>query len=395
MRIVRTAVVGLAALTFACAQPQRGPVQVAAAATPQQAVKAPATALPNRDDSLKFAVLGDFGDGSSGQLQLAAEMARVHQRFPFELVITVGDNIYGSQRPQDFVRKFEAPYKPLTDAGVKFYASLGNHDSREQRYYKLFNMDGKLYYSFKPDKQNVRFFALESTYLEPEQVAWVAKELEASREDWKIPYFHHPPYSSGGRHGSHMRHREVLEPLFVKFNVSVVFNGHDHIYERIKPQQGIVYFVTGSGGKLRTRRSRRQHRAHRGVQHDRAGVRHLRDQRRRALFQRHFAERPGDRLRGHHAAQIGFARGSGAYVRGSGAYVRGSGALRSRFWGFVCGSGASFEVLVLTFEVPGASFEVLGSYVRGSGGFAPGSGSYARGSWSFDRRSTLVLSSEF
>ena len=42
-------------------------------------------------------------------MQLAAEMARVHQRFPFELVITVGDNIYGSERPQDFVRKFEAP----------------------------------------------------------------------------------------------------------------------------------------------------------------------------------------------------------------------------------------------------------------------------------------------
>jgi hypothetical protein len=43
----------------------------------------------------------------------------------------------------------------------------------------------------------------------------------------------------------------VLEPLFVKHNVSVVFNGHDHIYERVKPQQGIVYFVAGSGGKLR------------------------------------------------------------------------------------------------------------------------------------------------
>ena len=58
----------------------------------------------------------------------------------------VGDNIYGSERPQDFVKKFEPPYKPLLDAGVKFYASLGNHDAREQRFYKLFNMDGKLYY---------------------------------------------------------------------------------------------------------------------------------------------------------------------------------------------------------------------------------------------------------
>ena len=226
-------------------------MQVDAAQTSQQAQQVAVTPLPNRPDSLKFAVLGDFGDGSDEQYALAAEMARVRQRFPYEFVITVGDNIYGSERPQDFVRKFEVPYKPLLDTGVKFYASLGNHDSREQRYYELFNMDGRTYYSFRPDKQNVKFFALESDYLEPEQVDWLQKELEGSREDWKIPFFHHPPYSSGGRHGSHVRHREVLEPLFVQHNVSVVFNGHDHIYERTKPQQGIVYFVAGSGGKLR------------------------------------------------------------------------------------------------------------------------------------------------
>jgi len=239
------------ASAIGCAQQQRGPVQVDAAETPLQAVQQPPTALPNRPDSLKFAVLGDFGDGSDEQYDLAAEMARVHQRFPYSFVITVGDNLYGSERPQDFRRKFEVPYKPLIDAGVEFYASLGNHDSREQRYYKLFNMDGKLYYSFKADGADVKFIALESTYLEPEQIDWLQKELEGSREAWKIPFFHHPPYSSGGRHGSHLRHRDVLEPLFVKHNVSVVFTGHDHIYERVKPQQGIVYFVAGSGGKLR------------------------------------------------------------------------------------------------------------------------------------------------
>ena len=210
-----------------------------------------ALTLPNKADSLKFAVLGDFGTGSTEQYELAVQMKRVHDAFPYELVTLVGDNLYGSERPQDFKKKFEDPYKPLLDAGVKFYASLGNHDAREQRYYKLFNMDGKLYYSFKPSKQSVRFFALESTYLDPEQVAWVEKELKDSNSDWKIPYFHHPPYSSGDRHGSDTRLREVLEPLFVRYNVSVVLSGHDHFYERIKPQNGIVYFVVGSGGQLR------------------------------------------------------------------------------------------------------------------------------------------------
>ena len=240
------------ALAACAAQPTRGPVQVDA--SPNQPAKPPAaaeTTLPNKPDSLKFAVIGDFGTGSREQLQTGAEMGRVRERFPFEFVITVGDNIYGSERPQDFAAKFEIPYKALLDGGVKFYASLGNHDSPEQAHYKPFNMEGKKYYSMKPSKQSAKFFALETTYLEPEQVQWVEKELAGSNEDWKIPYFHHPPYSSGERHGSHDTIRAALEPLFIKHNVSVVFTGHDHFYERTKPQQGIVYFVVGSTGQLR------------------------------------------------------------------------------------------------------------------------------------------------
>jgi predicted MPP superfamily phosphohydrolase len=208
------------------------------------------TALPNKNGSFKFAVLGDFGTGDRTQFELAQQMAALHARFKYELVVLVGDNIYGSERPQDFKKKFEEPYKPLIDSGVKFYASLGNHDSREQRYYKLFNMDGKLYYSFSP-KAEVRFFILESTYPVPEQIQWVEKELQASGSHWKIPVFHHPLYSSGERHGSDATLRAVLEPLFLKYNVSVVLTGHDHFYERVKPQKGITYFVVGSGGQLR------------------------------------------------------------------------------------------------------------------------------------------------
>jgi predicted phosphodiesterase len=210
----------------------------------------PAVALPNKDGSLKFSVLGDFGTGASSQYQLADQMAKLHGHFNYQMVVLVGDNLYGSERPQDFQKKFEIPYKPLLDGGVKFYACLGNHDAREQRYYKLFNMNGKLYYTFDP-KPEVRFFFLESTYPVPEQIQWVEEELKASSNDWKIVVFHHPLYSSGERHGSDLRLRDVLEPLFLKYNVSVVLNGHDHFYERVKPQKGIQYFVVGSGGQLR------------------------------------------------------------------------------------------------------------------------------------------------
>jgi predicted MPP superfamily phosphohydrolase len=210
----------------------------------------PVTPLPNRQGSLKFAVLGDFGTGDEEQYAMAETIARVRQQSPFAVVLLVGDNLYGSERPQDFRRKFEIPYKPLLDAKVRFYASLGNHDSREQRSYPPFNMNGELYYSVKAPAQDVRFFALESTYPEPRQIQWFENALRGSGEDWKITFMHHPLYSSGGRHGSNVELRERLEPLLLRHNVSVVFAGHDHFYERIKPQHGIVHFVVGSGGKL-------------------------------------------------------------------------------------------------------------------------------------------------
>ena len=221
----------------------------ASAAEAQQTAQ-PVVALPNKPGSFKFAVLGDFGTGDAVQYQLATQMVRLHGQFKYDFVAMVGDNLYGSERPQDFTKKFEIPYRPLLETGVKFYGALGNHDAREQRFYKLFNMDGKLYYTVKP-KADVRFFFLESTYPVPEQIQWVENELKNSDSDWKIAVFHHPLYSSGDRHGSDLRLREVLEPLFLKYNVSVVLNGHDHFYERIKPQKGIQYFVVGSGGKLR------------------------------------------------------------------------------------------------------------------------------------------------
>jgi 3',5'-cyclic AMP phosphodiesterase CpdA len=162
----------------------------------------------------------------------------------------LGDNLYGREGPRDYEDKFERPYKALLDAGVKFYAALGNHDEPNQRFYKPFNMNGERYYSFRP-KQGVRFFALDSNVMDQKQLDWLDKELAASGSDWKICFFHHPPYSSGSQHGSNVILREQLEPLFVKHGVAVVFTGHEHFYERIKPQKGVTYFIAGSSAKLR------------------------------------------------------------------------------------------------------------------------------------------------
>src|SRR5687767_1075684 len=106
--------------------------------------------LPNREGAVKFAVIGDSGQPGAGQTNIAKQMTAWRGRFPFEFVLMAGDNLYGSERPTDYAKKFEIPYKPLLDAGVKFYAALGNHDDPAQRLYKNFNMGGERYYSFKP-----------------------------------------------------------------------------------------------------------------------------------------------------------------------------------------------------------------------------------------------------
>jgi predicted phosphodiesterase len=206
---------------------------------------------PLKDGSTRFAVIGDSGTGDSHQVDVAKTLTAWRMKFPYEFVLMMGDNLYGGDRPQDYQKKFEIPYKQLLGEGVKFYAALGNHDNPNQRLYKPFNMNGERYYSFKPQRGSVRFFALDSNYVDDKQLAWLDKELAASGSDWKICFFHHPLYSSGETHGSADLQRDKLEPMFVKHGVNVVLTGHEHFYERIKPQKGIAYFILGSSAKLR------------------------------------------------------------------------------------------------------------------------------------------------
>jgi hypothetical protein len=201
-------------------------------------------------DSVRFLVVGDSGTGDSAQRDVAAQMWKSHAVFPYEFAIMVGDNLYGAERPQDYAKKFEIPFKPILDANIPFYASLGNHDDPNQRFYKPFNMGGQRFYSFR--KKDVQFFAHDSNYMDKDQQRWLEEELSKSNAKWKIPFFHHPIYSSGGRHGSEVDLRAIVEPLFLKYGVSVVIAGHEHFYERLKPQKGIYYFTAGGSAKLRS-----------------------------------------------------------------------------------------------------------------------------------------------
>jgi 3',5'-cyclic AMP phosphodiesterase CpdA len=205
--------------------------------------------LPLREGSVRFLAIGDTGRGNREQHELAQIMFNYRQAFPYDFVLMMGDNIYYQEKAEDLKTKFEDVYRPLLNGGVKFYASLGNHDESNQRFYEHFNMNGQEYYRLS--KGGVSFYALNSTYMDKRQIDWMESELAKDAAKWKIAFFHHPPYSSGKRHGSSEDIRAIVEPIFLKHGVDVVFAGHEHFYERIKPQKGIYYFITGAGGKIR------------------------------------------------------------------------------------------------------------------------------------------------
>ena len=106
-------------------------------------------ALPLKDGSVRFAIIGDSGRGDERQYEVARQMVTWRARFPFDFVLMLGDNIYDSHTPADYRQKFEDPYKPLLDAGVTFQAAIGNHDDAGQVFYEKFNMGGQRYYSFR------------------------------------------------------------------------------------------------------------------------------------------------------------------------------------------------------------------------------------------------------
>ncbi|HEU4388160.1 MAG TPA: metallophosphoesterase [Blastocatellia bacterium] len=206
-------------------------------------------------NGIRFGVIGDWGTGCHNEQGIATQMLGAHRSNPLDLVISAGDNIYPNGSLSHFKKNFEQPFAGLLVDRVRFYAVLGNHDVEDGRHdqceYPLFNMGGNSYYTLKKGDGLLEFFMLDSNSFDATQATWLENSLRASQAKWKIAVFHHPIYSSGKSHGSSLSLRRKLEPLFTRYGVSIAFSGHDHIYERTRPQNGIHYFVSGAAGKTR------------------------------------------------------------------------------------------------------------------------------------------------
>jgi len=218
--------------------------------TPARPLPPGATAalpLPRIRGGTVFALIGDSGSGDQPQRVVAeAMLAYFNAARRFSFVLMLGDNLYDD----DYTGEFLTPYKDLLDRGVMFYATLGNHDRDLEIHFKPFNMHDQDHYAF--DEGNARFVTLNSNRpSDPAQIKWLDGAFADAGDKWKICFFHHPLYSSG-QHAAEARDviRPALEPALVRNHVDVVFSGHDHLYERVRPQEGgIRYFVSGGGGR--------------------------------------------------------------------------------------------------------------------------------------------------
>jgi len=197
----------------------------------------------------KFIVYGDTRDGHAVHRKLVKMIMAEHP----DLVLQTGDLVH---RGGD-----ESLWKIYDDITgdmriqIPVYPARGNHDiggtGYEDRVTRPFISGNKLYYSF--DKDGCHFVSLDvdtvSRYKPgTEQYEWLENDLAKTENARAVfVFFHVPPYSVGTVHGPDLDVRKALCPLFEKYQVSAVFNGHEHIYYRTL-RNGVPYIIAGGGG---------------------------------------------------------------------------------------------------------------------------------------------------
>ena len=249
--------------------------------------------------SFTFMVVGDYGTGirkstpQRRQREVALAMQKAFDTFDVRLIITAGDNIYAGHRilgipigaqgdeDDDWFFTYYQPYRYMVNR-VPVYPCIGNHDAgetedrddREQLLDNLFlkeriasdeasgraSVDPGLFYRFRYGR-DVEFICLDTSkesfwrkgrlFQYPKHWEWIEQTFASDGGTrWRIPFCHHPPFSAGPQHHN-TDHMETLLPLFAQGGARVVFSGHEHNFQHSQ-HNGIDYFVTGAGSKVRT-----------------------------------------------------------------------------------------------------------------------------------------------
>ena len=216
----------------------------------QMTARAGFRTAPSRTSTapVRFLAFGDSGGGGSDQYALLDQMTD----FPYDMMIHTGDIAYDNGTLVEFEANVFGVYADLFRS-IPFFPAAGNHEYNNsataapfRSVFSLPGVTGESWYSF--DWGPVHFAALDTEADYDTQMAWLDDDLASTDRAWKIVYLHHPPYSSG-EHGSDTSLRTKLAPIVQNRGVQLVLAGHDHDYERMTPQNGVAYVVTGGGGK--------------------------------------------------------------------------------------------------------------------------------------------------
>jgi hypothetical protein len=251
-----------------------------------------------------FAVIGDWGAGTPDEANVLAQIANS----PAKFVVTVGDNAYNSETQTEYGdllggNVFAPNYWKNVGASRPVYPAQGNHGLAQSLPYlqnfpepDVVNASGgrltqdnyccippmavnrtfgSAWYAF--DWGPARYYVLQAAWADGgggyagdfyahwngpvpgcaacgTELQWLQTDLvQHASTPLKLAFFHYPLYSDSPAQSSdtYLQGANRLEGLLAKNNVSVVFNGHAHIYERNRPQipgSPMVSYVTGGGG---------------------------------------------------------------------------------------------------------------------------------------------------
>jgi hypothetical protein len=257
---------------------------------------------PDVDAGLTFAAIGDFGTGvrrasteTRRQRELASALEAAVETAGIRMLLTTGDNIYAGRsllgipvgatgdEDDDWFFTFFQPYRYVINR-IPVYPCIGNHDGNEtevnddrdqimDNFYLAERLLGEeaagrasigpgLFYRFRYGSEielvcldsSRRFLLFSERFFRHVNhapfLAAAFPEAPAASPRWRIPFAHHPPYCAGPLYGNSRSSIEHLVPLYRRSGVRMVLGGHEHNFQHALVD-GIHYFVTGGGGKVR------------------------------------------------------------------------------------------------------------------------------------------------
>lgn len=211
-------------------------------------------------------IFGDTGTGSDDQYKIA----KVMESYGCNQIIHTGDIFYPkgvkSETDQQWISKFENPYKDLISNGATFYMTLGNHDyygglssNKVENIHHNYSIKHDYYffpsryYKFKMNK--TCFWAIDSEKYDKAQSDYLQTTMPKEKCNWKIVIGHHPIKSSGTHGNGSWNLQKYLKPI-LESEADFYISGHDHNLadEGEVSSSGNGYFtqlVSGAGAQTR------------------------------------------------------------------------------------------------------------------------------------------------